>query len=231
MRRNGRVCVLGAILVGFAAQAAPAQTAAAPDPAAPVLSDDLRRNGPPTDRPADDAGPPPATGVFLVPGEYHPEAGKAVWHPGFWARSQPGWSWLTARWTREPDGTWSFADGRWIRSRGTTTARTRPADTDDLPATTDDGTPLATALAPRADPVSLAASYLGNPNLAWGWGGFPYGGFYAAGPSYWVGGSGFYPFGAVTGYYNPGFALGFPYGGWGGWGGGGFGWGGFGWGW
>ncbi len=40
--------------------------------------------------------PPPPLRYEMVPA---PRAGY-VWAPGFWARSQPGWDWVPARWVR-----------------------------------------------------------------------------------------------------------------------------------
>src|SRR4029078_7016394 len=85
-------------------------------PGAP-LPEELRRNGPPTRRPADEPGPPPAAEVFLVPGEYYPDGESVAWRKGFWAKKQPGWTWVPARWSHDAEG-WSFRDGRWMRSQG-----------------------------------------------------------------------------------------------------------------
>jgi len=78
----------------------------------PGIAIDWRRDGPPSDHPADDAGPAPGPEMFHVAGVYVPEGERLVWRPGFWSRLQPGWDWIPARWVRQADG-WSFREGAW----------------------------------------------------------------------------------------------------------------------
>ena len=82
---------------------------------------DYHKNGPPTDRPEEDAGEPPAADCFYIPGQYYPDGNGVVWKKGFWAKVQPGWSWVPAQWIRQPEG-WTFQEGYWDRTledRGT----------------------------------------------------------------------------------------------------------------
>ena len=93
------------------------QDLAPPVPPQAVLPRDVVLNGPPTNRPADDPGTPPAQGLFYVPGEFVPRDGQVSWREGYWTREQPGWTWVPARWVRMSSG-WTFVDGAWVRERG-----------------------------------------------------------------------------------------------------------------
>ena len=42
----------------------------------------------------------PAPDYFYVPGQYAPDGDGVVWKPGFWAKAQPGWSWVPAQWVQ-----------------------------------------------------------------------------------------------------------------------------------
>lgn len=205
MRRIGA----GWVALGLLGSVAWGQGGPPPVGPVPALSEELRRTGPPTDRPADDPGPAPGVGVFFVPGEYVPQGGGVSWRRGFWARLQPGWTWLPERWTRRADG-WSFDDGRWIRVRPATAAAS-PVDCCD-----DAVVPVATT---RAVPMNLAAGYLANPSLGYGWGypGFGNGGFgvYSP-PAMWWGGTGFGGLGPAIPSFKSGYVLSYPFGmGWG----------------
>jgi WXXGXW repeat (2 copies) len=82
---------------------------------------DYRKEGPPTEKPADDAGEPPSPDCFFIPGQYHPDGDGVAWKKGYWAKKQAGWSWVPAQWIRQPDG-WVFQEGYWDRTfedRGT----------------------------------------------------------------------------------------------------------------
>jgi hypothetical protein len=85
---------------------------------------DVRRDGPPVDRPEDRPGPAPGPDYFFLEGQYVPSGDGVSWRPGFWARIQPGWSWVPARWVHLAEG-WAFRDGRWERS-GTGADPSRP---------------------------------------------------------------------------------------------------------
>ena len=76
---------------------------------------DFRKDGPPTDHPADDPGASPGDGHFYIPGQYFPDGNGVVWKPGFWTKAQQGWSWVPAQWVKQPDG-WVFQDGYWDRT-------------------------------------------------------------------------------------------------------------------
>jgi hypothetical protein len=76
---------------------------------------DPTRDGPPSEHPEERIGPAPNPNSFYVPGYYEPRGTTVVWHPGFWARSQPGWNWIPAQWIRRPDG-WTFQPGFWSRT-------------------------------------------------------------------------------------------------------------------
>lgn len=98
----------------------------APDtPPAPVLTDQIRQNGPPVERPEDNPGTAPGPGLFYVPGEYYPDRAGVVWREGYWAQEQPGWVWIPDRWVRQSDG-WMFQEGTWVRSRQAQAAVARP---------------------------------------------------------------------------------------------------------
>ena len=75
---------------------------------------DYRAKGPPADRPSEDPGSPPKANCFFIPGEYVPDGEEVVWKKGYWADVQPGWSWVPARWIRQPEG-WVYQDGFWDR--------------------------------------------------------------------------------------------------------------------
>ncbi len=82
---------------------------------------DYRKDGPPQDRPDEEPGQPPSEDCFYIPGQYYPDGDGVVWKKGFWAKVQPGWSWVPAQWVRQPDG-WVFQEGYWDRTledRGT----------------------------------------------------------------------------------------------------------------
>ena len=82
---------------------------------------DYRKNGPPQERPDEEPGQPPVDDCFFIPGQYYPDGDGVVWKKGFWAKVQPGWSWVPAQWVRQPEG-WVFQDGYWDRTledRGT----------------------------------------------------------------------------------------------------------------
>ena len=82
---------------------------------------DYRKNGPPQERPDEEPGQPPADDCFFIPGQYYPDGDGVVWKKGFWAKVQPGWSWVPSQWVRQPEG-WVFQDGYWDRTledRGT----------------------------------------------------------------------------------------------------------------
>src|SRR5262249_11423963 len=64
------------------------------------VSLDGRRAGAPLTRPEEPIGIAPGPDYFYIPGEYIPAGGGVVWRQGFWARSQPGWEWIPARWDR-----------------------------------------------------------------------------------------------------------------------------------
>ena len=52
---------------------------------------------------------------------FRPDGDGVAWRKGFWAKAQPGWSWVPAQWVRQPDG-WVFQEGYWDRTledRGT----------------------------------------------------------------------------------------------------------------
>ncbi|MGE3818054.1 MAG: hypothetical protein AB7I30_01340, partial [Isosphaeraceae bacterium] len=76
---------------------------------------DFRKDGPPTNRPAEEPGESPGPGHFYIPGQYYPDGDGVVWKPGFWTKSQPGWSWVPAQWVRQPEG-WTFQEGYWDRN-------------------------------------------------------------------------------------------------------------------
>jgi hypothetical protein len=224
MRTRALCCTVAVtwLLLVWTAPRAAAQANRPPDAPTAVPSEDLRRNGPPADRPADDAGQAPGPGLFYVPGEYYPDGNGVAWKPGFWARSQPGWTWMPAHWSRDSDG-WSFQEGRWVRARGA--AGPAPERESRTSGDATSVTPAPVWVSSAIYPSSVYASYLWNPNLIYGLG-FPYGGIGGFGGGLaWYGGYGFGGFGAVTPFYTAGFRLGYPY--WGGWGGIG-GWGGFG---
>ncbi|MGP0066565.1 MAG: hypothetical protein ACLQGP_23620, partial [Isosphaeraceae bacterium] len=61
-----------------------------------------RTTGPPADQPDDEPIPAPGPDFFFVPGHYAPDGDRVAWAPGFWARLQPGWDWVPARWVRRP---------------------------------------------------------------------------------------------------------------------------------
>src|SRR5262245_41066971 len=63
---------------------------------------DFRKDVPPAEQPDDEPGPAPDSEHFYVPGQYHPDGDGVVWKPGFWAKVQPGWSWVPAQWVRQP---------------------------------------------------------------------------------------------------------------------------------
>jgi hypothetical protein len=213
MRRIASGALLGLIVGGTAVGRA--QEAAPPAPPTPALSETLRRDGPPTRRPAEDPGPPPADGVFFVPGEYVPQGDTSAWRDGFWAKTQPGWAWLPARWTRQAEG-WSFDEGRWIRTRDPAVARSRSRA---------DGDAAAGPLASGYVPMSAYAG--GSPAYGWGNPYFAGGGFglYSP-PMMWLSGTGFGGYGPVMQHFSPGFGMMYPFGmgwglgPWGGWGGG-----------
>jgi hypothetical protein len=182
------------VLLVFAASIAPAQEGA---PTGAPLAEELRRSGPPVQRPADDPGPPPAAEVFYVPGEYYPDGDTVAWRKGFWAKVQPGWTWVPAQWVRHAEG-WSFDEGRWVRSRGARAESSEPVRAGDA---------AVGPVGPGNVPVYLGGGYpyLGYPGFA----------VYAP-PSVTYTGIGFGGFGPVIPYYNAGFALAYPYGmGWG----------------
>jgi hypothetical protein len=98
---------------------------------------DYRKNGPPSDRPEEEPGEPPAPDCFYIPGQYHPDGDGVVWKKGFWAKTQPGWSWVPAQWIHQPEG-WAFQEGYWDRTledRGTLFA---PAQVDESAKSKDD---------------------------------------------------------------------------------------------
>ena len=76
---------------------------------------DYRKNGPPEERPDEEPGEPPTADCFYIPGQYYPDGDGVVWKKGFWAKAQPGWSWVPAQWVRQPDG-WVFQEGYWDRT-------------------------------------------------------------------------------------------------------------------
>lgn len=206
MRRIG----LGWVVLGLLVTSASAQEGGGVSPPGAAIAETLRQNGPPLERPAEDPGPPPGVNVFYVPGEYVPDGDTVSWRRGFWAKLQPGWTWLPARWAKTSDG-WTFHGGRWVRTRPVATTTTRSVV------------------------VSPVASYYVNPALGPGWGfpgygygyGLGYGGFgYYRSPSLWWGGMGLGGFGPAFPTYSPGFMYSYPFG---------MGWGyrpwGFGWGW
>jgi hypothetical protein len=78
---------------------------------------DGRREGPPLTRPEEPIGAAPGPDSFYIPGEYVPATGGVVWRRGFWARSQPGWEWIPARWERRAT-TWAYREGFWNRVPG-----------------------------------------------------------------------------------------------------------------
>ena len=69
-------------------------------------------------RPEEPIGIAPGPDYFYIPGEYIPAGGGVAWRLGFWARSQPGWEWIPARWERRADA-WAFREGFWNRVPGT----------------------------------------------------------------------------------------------------------------
>lgn len=75
---------------------------------------DFRKDGPPTNRPAEEPGESPGPGHFYVPGQYYPDGDGVVWKPGFWTKSQEGWAWVPSQWVRQPEG-WTFQEGFWDR--------------------------------------------------------------------------------------------------------------------
>ncbi len=75
----------------------------------------IERDGPPSTRPEDRAGPAPGPDHFYIPGQYVPSGTGVTWRPGFWTRSQPGWEWMPARWLRRSEG-WVYREGHWERS-------------------------------------------------------------------------------------------------------------------
>jgi hypothetical protein len=79
---------------------------------------DVRRTGTPLTRPEEPIGIAPGPDYFYIPGEYIPAGGGVLWRQGFWARSQPGWEWIPARWDRRADA-WVFREGFWNRAPGT----------------------------------------------------------------------------------------------------------------
>jgi hypothetical protein len=217
MRSATQGLALLALLLGIP-RIAPAWQDRPPEAPRAVPSEEIRRNGPPADRPADAPGPPPGPDLFYVPGEFVPDGNTVAWKPGFWTRKQAGWTWMPAHWSRDSDG-WTFHEGRWVRSG----PRPKAPAADQQSAA---GQTL--VLDSRLYPANLYASSLWNPNLLYGYGyGYPYGlygwgwpGYTVYSPGYrWFTGYGFGGIGAVTPYFTPGFAVSYPYWGWGGWGG------------
>ncbi len=82
------------------------------------------KTGPPENRPKEEVKASPGDGHFYIPGQYIPEkkdSDTVVWKPGFWTKSQPGWSWTPSQWVKQPEG-WIFQEGFWDRpleQRGT----------------------------------------------------------------------------------------------------------------
>jgi hypothetical protein len=193
MRRRGRfrLCLETALLGWLVAFWTTPVRAQAPAPPRAVLGAEIARNGPPVERPPDDPGPAPGPGLFYVPGEYVPEGNTVAWRAGFWAKLQPGWTWIPARWVRQSDG-WSFQDGRWVREA-------RPAAEDNTAA------------------AAVSVNYVVNPYPTLGVP-YPYGFGFGYGFGYpFVGGFG-YPFGVVSPYPFYGLGSVYPYGlgfGWG----------------
>jgi len=91
---------------------------------------DWRKNGPPTEHPADDPGASPGNDYFYVPAVYAPDGEGVTWKKGYWAKVQPGWSWVPAQWINQPEG-WTFQEGYWDRTledRGTLFAPAQVSD-------------------------------------------------------------------------------------------------------
>ena len=96
--------------------ASPASGASA-RPTGSTTARTARRRTVPTRSPASPRG----TIVSTSRASIYPDGDGVVWKKGFWAKVQPGWSWVPAQWVRQPDG-WVFQDGYWDRTledRGT----------------------------------------------------------------------------------------------------------------
>lgn len=193
-------------------------------PPAPVLSEQIRANGPPVERPDDTPGTAPGPDLFYVPGEYYPDRNGVVWREGYWAQHQAGWAWVPDRWVRQSDG-WTFQEGSWVKTRAAAEAERGAGDPE--------------ARRERELVINLSAG--GNPTLvrdgvtynvfdtvanpyAFGYGGLGITPAYTGVPFY----NGLWGWGSPWGLYGRGM-------GWGGWGGWGFpggfaapGWGGWG---
>jgi hypothetical protein len=95
---------------------------------------DWRKEGPPSDHPADDPKPAPGPGYFYVPGQYAPRGEELVWKPGFWAKAQPGWRWISGSWALGAGG-WSYSEGRWESASGGPVASSPRSSTGPVPTT------------------------------------------------------------------------------------------------
>ena len=96
----------------------------------------------------------PATTTSTSPATTPPTATASSGSKGFWAKAQPGWSWVPAQWVRQPEG-WTFQDGYWDRTledRGTLFAPAQVADA--RPSNGD----TSISRSPRSLPSSTASS-------------------------------------------------------------------------